>query len=1077
MCLTTQLWRPATAARPPQRAGPGSPASYTPGVPEERKLVSILFADTVGSTALGDEHDAELVRSTMARYFDRMRAIAERHGGTVEKFIGDAIMVVFGVPKVHDDDAERAVRAGLAMRDELAELNRKLPVDLAARVGVNTGEAVADTGAGNQFLVTGDVVNVAARLQQGADVGEVVVGALTEQLTRVAIEYAPHEPIVAKGKPAPLRAFIAVRAKSAVPEQARGLPAMRAALVGRDRELKVLLGTIERAKADRAVHVVTLLGEPGVGKSRVVGECLARLRDGSVILRGRCLPYGAGITYWPLIEMLRTQAGIGSIDDRATALTSLDAHLAAVLSSSADLQAVRARLLVVLGLESPATALPDVAPGRVHAEIGWAIRRYLEAITVTAPAVVVIDDLQWAEPALIEALDGILDRMRGVPVAFIAVARPELSETHPRWSVGRSNASTMTLEGLDAAETTTLISRLLDIDDLPAALRAQIATRSDGNPLFCEEFLRVLIDDGHVIFEAGRWRATPEAASVTVPESIIALLAASIDRLGADEKRALQLASIVGERFELAEVRALADEPNDDALDALERKGLILEDRDAGGAGAMRFKHLLVREVAYGSLSKLDRAALHERFAETLEAEAGDRRDEFIEILAHHTERAFTLSAELRLDQDTLVPRAVGAARIALATAERAELRGEAALMERFLAIAERAATLAEDADLSDRTADLRVRALIVAGRWDEARPASIAALAAARRADDAGRSANIARTVAVAEMWGGALGDIMPALVTARELSVAAGDAAGVIEVDALRLDFHWGGGRFSALIEDGTPLIEAAIASGNVPQAAKIMLKVAGAARISGRLDLATQYLTEAREIGRRFGLRALLREARGQEAAAAQLAGDSATALEIVDEVIAEAVGDGDGNRVVGTARRKYEILEGDGRYAEAVTAGAIALAESIRLGERWNRSEIEGHLAVNLLRVGRTAEAEAHLAAALELVRGAEDVSGVAEAEWARAHFLAARGDDVAADAAFQTAIATVDPLEFMLLKVFFRLERAEFLLARQRVAEAAALLAEIERVSPPPPWNYLHDRRRALAAALAAQRVS
>ena len=259
-----------------------------------------------------------------------------------------------------------------------------------------------------------------------------------------------------------------MRAKSAIPSQARGLPAMRAALVGRERELKLLLDTIERAKAERAVHVFTLLGEPGVGKSRLVGEVLARLRDESVLLRGRCLPYGAGITYWPLMEILRAQAGIAGTDDRASALANLDAHLAQVLPSSADLQPVRARLLVLLGLESPAVALPDVSPDRVHAEIGWALRRYLEALTATRTAVIVIDDLQWAEPALIEVIDGILDRMRGVPLALICVARPELTETHPRWSAGRTNASTMTLEGLDAAETTTLISRLLDIDDLPA---------------------------------------------------------------------------------------------------------------------------------------------------------------------------------------------------------------------------------------------------------------------------------------------------------------------------------------------------------------------------------------------------------------------------------------------------------------------------------------------------------------------------------------------------------------------------------------------------------------------------------
>jgi class 3 adenylate cyclase/tetratricopeptide (TPR) repeat protein len=1045
-------------------------------VPEERKLVSVLFADTVGSTALGAEHDPELVRATMARYFERMRTIAERYGGTVEKYIGDAVMVVFGVPRVHDDDAERAVRAGLAMRDELAELNRELAVELAARVGINSGEAVADPGAASQFLVTGDVVNIAARLQQGADVGEVVVGALTEQLSRVAIEYRPHEPIVAKGKTTPLRAFTAVRAKSVLPAQARGLPAMRAALVGRDRELKLILDTIERARAERAVHVFTLLGEPGVGKSRLVGECLARLRDEPVLLRGRCLPYGTGITYWPLIEILRVQAGIAGADDRASAFANLDGHLATVLQSSADLQPIRSRLLVLLGLESPAVALPDVAPGRVHAEIGWALRRYLEALTATRSAVIVIDDLQWAEPALIEVLDGILDRMRGVPFALICVARPELTETHPRWSVGRTNASTITLEGLDAAETTTLISRLLDIDDLPAALRAQIATRSEGNPLFCEEFLRMLIEDGRIVHAGGRWRATPAAATVAVPETIVALLAASIDRLGPQEKRALQLASIIGERFDLAQVAALAEDASPAALDALERKGLILEDRDVGGPGAMRFKHLLVREVAYGSLAKAARAPLHERFATVLEAEAGDRRGEFAEILAHHTEQAFTLSAELRLSREVLVPRAARAGAAAVALAERAELRGDLTLMERFLAVAERAATVADDAGLRDRNAFLRIRALLLAGRFDEARLAAIAALAAARESGDIGRAARIAQTLAHAETQSGALVDVRRAHIEARELSVAAGDASGVLEMDALYLGWQWGAGKFSAFIDAGVALAGRAQAMGSQIQAAQIMSRVVGAARYVGRLELADRYAADARETARRFGLRALLRELRAGEATGAWFAGDAAAALAILDDVIVEAAGDGDANRLISAGRRRAEILEGEGRYEEAVAAGIAAIAESVRTGERWNRSEIHGRLAVNLLRFGRNEEAAPHAAEAASTVRGPEDISGVAEAERVRAYVLAAQSDDDAADAAFSAAIASADRGEFLHLHATLLLDRAEFLITRKRASEAATLLEEVERRAPRPPWNYLPARRRALAAAVEAQRV-
>ncbi len=1045
-------------------------------MPEERKLVSVLFADTVGSTALGTEHDPEIVRATMGRYFERMRTIAERHGGTVEKFIGDAVMVVFGVPRVHDDDAERAVRAGLAMRDELTELNRELAVELAARVGINSGEAVADPGAASQFLVTGDVVNVAARLQQGADVGEVVVGALTEQLTRVAIDYRSREPILAKGKATPIRAFTALRAKSVIPAQARGLPAMRAALVGRDRELKLILDTIERAKAERTVHVFTLLGEPGVGKSRLVGECLARVRDEPVLLRGRCLPYGAGITYWPLIEILRAQAGIAGADDRAKALANLDAHLTTVLASSTDLQLVRARLLVLLGLESPAIALPDVAPGRVHAEIGWALRRYLEALTATRSAVVVIDDLQWAEPALVEVIDGILDRMRGVPLALICVARPELAEIHPRWSVARTNASTMTLEGLDAAETTTLISRLLDIDDLPAALRAQIATRSEGNPLFCEEFLRTLIEDEHVVHENGRWRATPDAATVAVPETIIALLAASIDRLGPQEKRALQLASIIGERFDLAEVATLAEDANPAALDSLERKGLILEDREVGGAGAMRFKHLLVRDVAYGSLAKADRAPLHERFATALAAEAGDRQGEFAEILAHHAEQAFTLSAELRLPAEVLVPRALRAGTAAVALAERAQLRGDLTLMERFLATAERAAEISGDAGLRDRNAFLRVRAHLLAGRFDESRRAAISALAAARDRGDIGRAAKIAQTLVQAESLSGVLEDLRRAQQEARELTAAAGDISGGIELEAMDLGWLWGAGKFSACIEGGVALAERARAVGGHIQAATIMIRVIGAARYVGRLELADRYTAEVRQTARQLGLRTLLRDLRSGEATGTWLAGDSAAALAILDEVMVDAVGDGDANRLVSVSRRKAEIFEGEGRYEEAVEAGLAAIAESVRTGERWSRSEIHGHLAVNLLRVGRNEEALTHASEAASKLRGPEDISGVAEAEWVRAHVLAARSDDDAADAAFIAALASADQGEFRHLQATLLLDRAEFLITRKRASEAAKLLEEVEHRAPPPPWNFLPLRRRTLAAAVAVQRV-
>jgi tetratricopeptide (TPR) repeat protein len=322
--------------------------------------------------------------------------------------------------------------------------------------------------------------------------------------------------------------------------------------------------------------------------------------------------------------------------------------------------------------------------------------------------------------------------------------------------------------------------------------------------------------------------------------------------------------------------------------------------------------------------------------------------------------------------------------------------------------------------------------------------------------------------------MWSGVLADLQSAGELARELSIAAGDTAGVIELEALFLEWHWGAGNYSKYIDLGVALIERAQAIGDEVQAAQIMKRVTGAARILGRLDFADRYTARAREIAQRFGLRALLRELRSGEATGVWLSGDAATALAILSEVGSEAAEDGDGLRLVYVGRRSAEILEGEARYEEAVVAGMAALAESVRTGERWNRSEIHGHLAVNLLRVDRTAEAAAHAAEATAMVRGPEDIAGVSEAEWLRAHMLAFNGDHEAADAAFRAALASAERGEFVQLHTSIRLDHAEFLLARGRVAEAASLLAEVERLAPPPPWNYRATRRRALAAAVAGQ---
>jgi class 3 adenylate cyclase len=642
-------------------------------MPEERKLVSLVFADVVGSTAWAAQQDPEFVRRSMARYFARMKDIAETHGGTVEKFIGDAVMVVFGVPQLHEDDAERAVRAALVMRDAIADLNRDLGITLAVRIAVNSGDVV--TGGGEeqrQFLVTGDAVNVVARLQAGAEPDEVVVGALTERLTRDSIEYEAREPIVAKGKPEPVPAFRALRARSAVPVSHGGAPALTATLVGRARELRQLLDSVERATDERTGYLVTVVGNAGVGKSRLVAEVMARLaqREGVRILRGRCLAYGAGITYWPLMDVVREDAGITSSDDRGAVLGKLRARLATLFSGD-RLPAVQARIALLLGLEPAAAVLPNVPAERIAVELSWGIRQYLETIAARETLVVVIDDLQWAEPAVLEVLGQVADRTSTVPVLLVCLARPELLERSPSWAASRSNASVVHLEPLDERDTRTLLSGLLATADVPPPVASLIAQRSAGNPLFCEEFLRMLIDAGYLEFANGRWKATRSLGKLPLPESIQSIVAARLDGLPPMEKITFQRASVIGEHFALDELLALDGEMGV-APEALVRKGLFVADRDDPSGRSLRFKHLLIRDVAYGSLSKADRATLHDRVGALLEAGKADRRDEFSELLAYHAAQSYLLSRELRLEPETLAPRSARALRCSTLAGDRA---------------------------------------------------------------------------------------------------------------------------------------------------------------------------------------------------------------------------------------------------------------------------------------------------------------------------------------------------------------------------------------------------------------------
>ena len=614
-------------------------------MPEQRKLVTALFADIVGSVTLGERYDPEVVRGALNRYFVRTQEIAAVYGGAVEKFIGDAVLVVFGTPQLHEDDAERAVRAALEIREFVEALEREVHLDLAVRLGVNSGDAVVAEESEQRFPITSDAINVAARLQQNAAPGEILVGALTERLTRSAIEYAPHEPVVAKGKSAPVIAFIVRAPRSPVPTQVRGLDGFRATLVGRERELQQIAAAFRRTGEELTPQLLTVIGAAGVGKSRLVREALAALPAETRVLHGRCLSYGAGIAYWPLMDLVRNDAAISELDGASAVRDRLDARIGQLDTLGADADAVRARLFVLLGLDRAATALPSVPLERVGAEISWGLRRYLQAITRTTRLVAVIDDVQWADEVVVAFVEAILDQPPQTNLLLLAMARPELFERHPQWAAGRPNSSFVRLEPLDRGQTEQLITALLAMHDLPAVLRDQIVERSEGNPLFCEEFLRMLVDDGRIALRDDRWRVSGDIGDITVPETIQALLGARVDGLPAAERATLKAASVLGERFTVSQLHTLTG--GRAAPDALVRRGLFLEDRQDPETAALRFKHRLIRDVAYGQLPKAERSQLHDRFARQLEDAVQNRSAELSELVAHHATRAYALAAEL----------------------------------------------------------------------------------------------------------------------------------------------------------------------------------------------------------------------------------------------------------------------------------------------------------------------------------------------------------------------------------------------------------------------------------------------
>jgi class 3 adenylate cyclase len=558
---------------------------------EARKVVTVLFSDVAGSTVLGQELDPESLRRLLVRYFQEMRAILQRHGGTTEKFIGDAVMAVFGVPRLHEDDALRAVRAAVEMREALHHLNDEFEgrwgVRILVRIGVSTGEVIAGDPAVGESFVVGEAVNLAARLEQVAEPGQILIGDPTYRLVQNAARVQPLPPLSIKGMTEPVLAWSLLEVRRHVPGWTRRLDSP---LVGRGQELRVLEETFRRSTEGRSGELVTVLGAPGVGKSRLANEFLSRLGSGPQLVSGRCLSYGEGITFWPMVEVLREAAGVSDADSPDAARP----KILKLLEHTEDAQLIGERLAALLGLS-------DVTPG--IQETFWALRKFFEVLATRRPLVVVLDDVHWGEPTFLDLLEYLVDWLDGLPMMLLCLSRVDLLEAREMWMTGKPNASSVTLAPLSMPETEMLVGSLLGSARPPDQALTQLAAVAEGNPLFVEETLRMLMDDGRLVHDDG-WIIAADLSTLTIPPTIHALLSARLDRLEQEERAVLELAAIVGRQFSSGAIAELSSAEvrtgMGGALRSLTQKELIRPDRvDLSAEDAFQFTHILIRDAAY----------------------------------------------------------------------------------------------------------------------------------------------------------------------------------------------------------------------------------------------------------------------------------------------------------------------------------------------------------------------------------------------------------------------------------------------------------------------------------------------
>ena len=1010
----------------------GATLSAAPAARDTRKTVTVLFTDVTDSTTLGERLDPESLRDVLGRYFASMRQVIERHGGTVEKYIGDAIMAVFGVPVLHEEDALRAVRAATEMRSALERVNvdirSKRGVALETRTGVNTGPVVVGPGGPGEAIVVGDTVNVAARLQSSAAPGEIVIGEATLQLVRDAVEVGPAEPLELKGKAEPVTAY---RLRYVTAGAEGRLRRLDAPMVGRARELELLHRAFDGAAAAHACRRVTIIGAAGVGKSRLVAEFLGALRDRARVVRGRCVSYGEGISYWPIAEIVRQITGIADGDTAHRAA----ARIGAFVGGLPEAGAIARGLAGIVGLDA------SVA----QKEVTWAFRRALEQVASERPLIVLVDDIHWAEEVLLELLVTMVDLAQG-PILLVCPARPELLDDHPDWGGRSVTATTIPLEPLEAGSALELIDALAPGRALPNAVRRRILEAAEGNPLYVEEYLGMLIDDGLLVAEADGWRARGDVGSIAVPPTIQAMLSARLDRLTADERAVAERASVVGRVFERSSVVALSpasDRPDvPGRIEALLRKELIRPDRSGLSQDeAFRFRHLLIRDAAYDRVPKAERAALHERLADWLEVAAGDRLGEVEPLVGYHLEQAFRFRQELGPIDEGGRAIARRAAERLIAAGRRAFERSDTGATANLLG---RGAALLEPAD-PIRVAVLPAlgRALNAIGRFDDA-------VACIDEALERSEAAGDERTLATARVLRCLL-DLEPAATPTERRRIAdeaaivfvrlgddlgqalcwrlrgyaswldgqaAGEEAAAVRAleharraDAPREEAIIADAISSDLVQGPTPVPEAIARCEAIRDAAPddrgIELAMSHAlahlhARL-GRFELARSLAARCREIAAESGERASAADMTEVAWDVEMLAGDHEAAARIITEGRDELA-------ALGRASPMHEKFLALSRLAQGRAVDVDRLLEiTARESDPVARANTARTVALARAAAGELEQAEVQARSAVEILSPTDFITFRADAEMAHGDVLAAAGRGGDAKAAYHAAL--------------------------------------------------------------------